>query len=56
LLKAAKQDHLSTCSGVTEDTINNNLKLMPGTAMGHVNQKQQNIRPTSKAVAINSDV
>jgi hypothetical protein len=32
-----------------EDTINKHLKLTPATAMGHMNQRRQNIRSTSKA-------
>jgi hypothetical protein len=32
-----------------EDAINKHLKLTPTTAMGHVNQRRQNIRSTSKA-------
>jgi hypothetical protein len=34
---------------LTEDAINKHLKLMPATAMGHMNQRRQNIRSTSKA-------
>jgi hypothetical protein len=32
------------------------LKVTPATAMGHLNQKQQNICSTSMAVAITSDL
>jgi hypothetical protein len=56
LIKAVKQGHLVTWPGLTEDAINNHLKLMPATAMGHINQKRQNIRSTSKAVTITSDL
>jgi hypothetical protein len=56
LLKAVKQGHLETWPGLTEDAINNHLKLTPATAMGHMNQKRQNIRSTNKAVAITSDL
>jgi hypothetical protein len=56
LLKAVKQGHLATWPGLTEDTINKNLKLTPATEMGHINQKKQNIRSTIKAVAITSDL
>jgi hypothetical protein len=56
LLEAVKQGHLATWSGLTEDTINKHLKLTPVTAMGHMNQKRQNIRSTSKAVDITSDL
>jgi hypothetical protein len=52
LLKAVKQGHLATWPGLTGDAINMHLKLTPDTAMGHMNQKRQNIRSTSKAVAI----
>jgi hypothetical protein len=34
---------------LTEDAINKHLKLTPATAMGHMNQRCQNIRSTSKA-------
>jgi hypothetical protein len=53
-LKAVKQGHLSTWPGLTEDAINTHLKLMPATAMGHTDQKWQNIRSTNRAVAITS--
>jgi hypothetical protein len=56
LLKAVKQGHLATWPGLTEDAINKHLKLTPSTAMGHMPQKWQNIRSTSKAVAITSDL
>jgi DNA polymerase/3'-5' exonuclease PolX len=56
LLKAVKQGHLATWPGITEDAINKHLKLTPDTAMGHMHKKRQNIRSTSKAVAIASDL
>jgi hypothetical protein len=34
---------------LTEDAINKHLKLTPSTAMGHMNQRRQNIRSTLKA-------
>jgi hypothetical protein len=34
---------------LAEDAINKHLKLTPATAMGHMNQRRQNIRATSKA-------
>jgi hypothetical protein len=34
--------------GLTEDAIHKHLKLTPATAMGHMNQRRQNIRSTSK--------
>jgi hypothetical protein len=49
MLQAVKDGHLITWPGLTEDTINKHLKLTPATAMGHINQRRQNIRSTSKA-------
>jgi hypothetical protein len=49
MLQAVKDGHLITWSGLTEDAINKHLKLTPTTAMGHMNQRRQNIRSTSKA-------
>jgi hypothetical protein len=54
LLKAVKQGHLATWPGLTEDGINKHLKITPAMAMGHMNQKRQNIRSTSNAVTITS--
>jgi hypothetical protein len=48
LLQAVKDGHLITWAGLTEDAINKHLKLTPATAMGHMNQRRQNIRSTSK--------
>jgi hypothetical protein len=48
LLQAVKDGHLITWPGLTEDTIHKHLKLMPATAMGHMNKRRQNIRSTSK--------
>jgi hypothetical protein len=56
LVKAVKQGNLTTWPGITEDAINNHLKLRPATAMGHMNQKGQNIRCTSKVVTTTSDL
>jgi hypothetical protein len=47
--QAVKDGHLITWPGLTEDAINKHLKLTPGTAMGHMNQRRQNIRSTSNA-------
>jgi hypothetical protein len=55
-IKAVKQGHLTTWPGLTEDSINKHLKLTPATAMGHMNQKRQNIRSTSKVVTITSEL
>jgi hypothetical protein len=49
LLQAVKNGHLVTWTGLTEDTIHKHLKLTPATVMGHMNQRCQNIRSTSKA-------
>jgi hypothetical protein len=46
ILQAVKNGHLVTWPGLTEKTINNNLKLTPGTTMGHMDQRRQNIRST----------
>jgi hypothetical protein len=48
MLQAVKDGHLITWPGLTEDDINKHLKLTPATAMGHMNQRRQNIRSTSK--------
>jgi hypothetical protein len=49
MLQAVKDGHLITWPGLTEDAINKHLKLTPSTAMGHMNQRRQKIRSTSKA-------
>jgi hypothetical protein len=54
MLQAAKHGHLITWPGLTEDSIIKHLKLTPATAMGHMNQRRQNIRSTSKASFENS--
>jgi hypothetical protein len=48
MLQTVKDGHLITWPGLTEDAINKHLKLTPATAMGHMNQRRQNIRSTSK--------
>jgi hypothetical protein len=48
MLQAVRDGHLITWPGLTEDTINKHLKLTPATAMGHMNQRRQNIQSTSK--------
>jgi hypothetical protein len=48
MLQAVKDGHLIMWPGLTEDAINKHLKLTPATAMGHMNQRRQNIRSTSK--------
>jgi hypothetical protein len=49
MLQAVKDGHLITWPGLTADAINKHLKLTPTTAMGHMNERCQNIRSTSKA-------
>jgi hypothetical protein len=49
MLQVVKDGHLITWPGLTEDTINKHLKLTPATATGHMNQRRQSIRSTSKA-------
>jgi hypothetical protein len=49
MLQAVKDGHLITCPGLAEAAINKHLKLTPATAMGHMNQRRENIRSTSKA-------
>jgi hypothetical protein len=49
LLQAVKNGHHVTWPGLTEHAINKHLKLTPATVMGHMNQRRQNIRSTSKA-------
>jgi hypothetical protein len=49
MLQTVKDGHLITWPGLTEDAINKHLKMTPATAMGHMNQRRQNIQSTSKA-------
>jgi hypothetical protein len=49
MLQAVKDGHLIIWPGLTEDAINNHLKMTPATAMGHMHQRRQNLRSTSKA-------
>jgi hypothetical protein len=55
LLQDFKNCHLTTWPGLTEQAINKHLKMEPATAMGHMNQRHQNIRSTSKD-SIKSDI
>jgi hypothetical protein len=48
LLQAVKNGHIVTWPGLTEEAINKHLKLKQATAMGHMNQRRQNIWYTSK--------
>jgi hypothetical protein len=54
LLQAVKDGHLITWPDLTEDDIHKHLKLTPATAMGHMNQRRQNIRSTSKTSIANA--
>jgi hypothetical protein len=49
LLQAVKNGHLVTWLGLTEKSISKHLKLTSAITMGHINQRRQNIRSTSKA-------
>jgi hypothetical protein len=49
MLQAVKDEHLITWPSLTEYAINKHLKLTPTNAMGHMNQRRQNIRSTSEA-------
>jgi hypothetical protein len=55
LVHAVKKGHLATWPGLTEDAINKYLKMTPATAMGHKNQKLQNIQSTNKKVKSESE-
>jgi hypothetical protein len=46
LLQAVKNGHIVTWPGLTEEAIHKHLKFTPATAMGHMNQRRQNIRST----------
>jgi hypothetical protein len=48
MLQAVKDGYLITWPRLTDDAINKHLRLTPATAMGHMNQRRQNIRSTSK--------
>jgi hypothetical protein len=48
LLQAVKNGHLVTWPGLTVVAIHKHLKLTTATAMGHMNERRQNIRSTSK--------
>jgi hypothetical protein len=55
LIHAVKKVHLATWTGLTEDSINKHLKLIPATTMGHMNQKRQNIRSTKEKIHESDD-
>jgi hypothetical protein len=48
LLQSVKNGHLVTWPGLTEEAIHKHMNFTPSTAMGHMNQRRQNIRSTSK--------
>jgi hypothetical protein len=52
LLQAVRNGHLITWPGLTGKSINKHLKLTPATAMGHIDQRSQKIRSTSKTPII----
>jgi hypothetical protein len=45
---AVKKVHLTTWPGLTVEAINKHFKWTTATAMGHMNQKGQNIRSTKE--------
>jgi hypothetical protein len=51
-LKAVKKGNFLTWPGLMEEAINKHLKMMPATAMRHMNQMRQNIRSTSKEIKL----
>jgi hypothetical protein len=55
LLHSVNKGHLDTCPGLTEEAINKHLKLTPASAMGHMNQQQQNIRSTKEKLPETED-
>jgi hypothetical protein len=48
LLQAGKKGNITTWPVLTEQAVNNHLKMTPATTMGHMNQRRQHIRSTSK--------
>jgi hypothetical protein len=56
LIHAVKKGHLATWPGLTEEAINKHLKVTPATAMGHMNQKRQNIRSTKEKLLETEDI
>jgi hypothetical protein len=55
LLQAVTNGHHITWPGLTEQATNKHLKMMPAAAMGHMNQRRQNIQSTPKT-SITSDM
>jgi hypothetical protein len=58
LVHAVKKGNLATWPGLTVEAINTHLRLTIATAMGHMNQKRQNIRSTKENLleAENEDI
>jgi hypothetical protein len=54
LLQAVKDGHLIMWPGLAEEAIHKHLKLTPATAMGHMNQRRQNISSTSKTPIVDA--
>jgi hypothetical protein len=55
LIHAVKKGHLATWPGLMEEAINKHLKLTPAAAMGHINQKRQNILSTKEKLLETED-
>jgi hypothetical protein len=55
IIHAVKKGHLATWPELTEEAVNKHLKLIPATAMGHMNHKRQNIRSTKEKVLESED-
>jgi hypothetical protein len=55
LVHAVKKGHLATWPGLTVEAINKHLKLTTATAMGHMNQKRQNIQSTKERLLEQED-
>jgi hypothetical protein len=55
LVHAVKKGHLTTWPGLNVEAFNTHLKLTTATAMGHMNQKQQNIRSTKESLLEQED-
>jgi hypothetical protein len=55
LVHAVKKGHLATWPRLTVEAINKHLKLTTETAMGHMNQKRQNIRSTKERLLEQED-
>jgi hypothetical protein len=47
---AVKRGHFLTWTGLTEEAINKHFKMTPATAIGHMNQRRQNIFSNSNEI------